>query len=260
MTPARLLTLCILFIIGCTAPPKPVASVPAPIIPPKPRPTYVLHLPGVAGKLPVDRYLVEGLYKGGLTPRAEIDDWTDGRAALNALSNSAENRKQAARIADKLTSIYRNDPATRVILIGHSGGTGAAIWTLEALPQDVKVDTVVLLACALSPKYDLSKALTHVQGKCYSMWSPLDNYVLGMGCRAFGTFDGEKTDAAGYIGFQAPATRDLKQYEKLIEFQWTSNLIPFDNDGTHIGWMSPYFARDWLAPLLLTGAPPAPRP
>ena len=36
--------------------------------------------------------------------------------------------------------------------------TGLAVWALEKLPDDVKVDTVLLMSSALSPTYDLSKA------------------------------------------------------------------------------------------------------
>ena len=49
-----------------------------------------------------------------------------------------------------------------------------AIWVLEKLPDDVHVDTLVMLACAMSPQYDLSPALRHVSGKAYVFVSPLD--------------------------------------------------------------------------------------
>ena len=62
--------------------------------------------------------------------------------------------------------------------------------------------TVFLLASALSPEYDLSKALGHVRGKVYVFTSPGDSLVLGTGTRLFGTIDGIKSDAAGLNGLR----------------------------------------------------------
>ena len=52
------------------------------------------------------------------------------------------------------------------------------MWALEKLPDDVMVDDLVMVASALSPQYDLSKALKHVRGKAYAFNSMLDVLIL----------------------------------------------------------------------------------
>ena len=96
------------------------------------------------------------------------------------------------------------DPKLEITLTSHSGGTGIAVWALEKMPEGMQVQTLVLLASALSPDYDLSKALRHVRGKAYVFYSQNDQVVLGAGTRLFGTIDGVKSDAAGLIGFRMP--------------------------------------------------------
>jgi pimeloyl-ACP methyl ester carboxylesterase len=152
-----------------------------------------------------------------------------------------------------ITDKYRADPRTRIYLSGHSGGTAIAVWALERLPPDVKVDTLLLIASALSPTYDLSPALRRVRGRAYALHSPYDP-VLGIGTRMFGTIDGIRTDAAGRVGFTPPPTAaDPPQYAKLTTVGYGPGWIRLSNIGDHIGPMMRPFAREVIAPLLQTG-------
>ena len=54
------------------------------------------------------------------------------------------------------------------------------VKALEDLPIG-SVEAVVLLAPAISPDYDLSKALKAVSREMVVFWSPLDVIVLGAG-------------------------------------------------------------------------------
>ena len=120
--------------------------------------TILLHLPGVAGELSIDRDLIRGLKAGGYSGQTEIYDWTESDPGLSALWSRRRNDKEAQRIADKIIQIVKDDPASRIVITAHSGGTGLAVWALEKLPQDLHVQTLILLSSALSPGYDLTKA------------------------------------------------------------------------------------------------------
>jgi len=218
---------------------------------------YLLHLPGIGGECWLDGALLRGLRQGGLAADAEIFDWTCRDPGLDSLLARARNREQAAKIAEHLAAFAHSHPATKIYLTSHSGGGGVAVWALEKLPTDVRIDTLFLIAPALSPTYDLTGALRHVRGRCYVFSSEGDAAVLGVGTRLFGTIDGEKTDAAGRVGFTRPATADPSQYAKIVPMPYQSAWMQFNNIGDHIGPMMAPFAKAVIAPLLL-GQPPMP--
>ena len=160
-------------------------------------------------------------------------------------------KSKAQKVADFITDRVRRQPGLEFILCGHSGGTGIAVWALEKLPDDVKIDKLILLASALSPGYDLSKALSHVRGACYSFCSENDILVLGTGTRMLGTIDGKQTEAAGYFGFIFPPTADPRQYDKLIQKPYDKSWMQYRNFGDHMGCMVRPFARAVIAPLVV---------
>jgi hypothetical protein len=212
---------------------------------------YLLHLPGIAGYRWVDRQMISGLREGGYAGRLAMHDWTADHEGLEALLNQPLHERESQRVADALTERYRENPGRRIVITSHSGGTGIAVWALEKLPDDVKVDTVVMLASALSPEYDLTKALRHVRGKVYAFNSLTDTLVLGVGTRTFGTVDGVKCDAAGRCNFVVPDGADAQQYKKLVQVPYSAAWMALGNIGDHIGPMSSRFARDVLAPVVL---------
>jgi len=219
--------------------------------PPAFRHAHLIHLPGVGGELSIDHDLIHGLVAGGYGGRCEIYDWTEKAPGLSALWSRERNEKEAQKIADKIEQIVKDDPAARITLTAHSGGNGLAVWALAKLPRGVQVETLVMLASALSPQYDLSDALRHVDGKAYVFYSEYDSIVLGAGTRAFGTIDGVRTDAAGKVGFTMPADGDKAQYAKLTQYPFDKAWMRLGNIGDHIGAMSPRFAEQILTPLVL---------
>jgi len=211
---------------------------------------YLLHLPGIGGTMRIDRSMTSGLLEG-VDADLEIYDWTCNDRGLDALLAYKRNHQQALVVAQKLEHQFREHPQTPILLTAHSGGTGIAVWALEALPADVKVDTVVLLASALSPQYNLTAALKHVSRNLYNLSSQGDSTVLGLGTQMFGTIDGIKTEAAGKIGFIVPQTAPRDLYTKLVEIPYREQWIELNNNGTHIGPMTKLFARTILSALLL---------
>lgn len=218
--------------------------------PPHAKP-YVMHLPGVSGTSNVDYSLKRGLQAGGFDGPFEIYDWTCHDPGIPALHNRARNEEQAQVVADILTKQYRKHPNQPIYLTCHSGGSGPATWALEKLPPDVHVACFVLLAPALSPTYDLSKALSHVVGHAYCFNSPSDDLVLGTGTKMFGTIDGLYCDAAGRVGFQKPEKADPAQYAKLILVPYQQQWSRYGHIGGHIGPMGSSFVEAIVAPLML---------
>jgi pimeloyl-ACP methyl ester carboxylesterase len=218
--------------------------------------TYVLHLNGIGGKMAIDQMLVQGLSQGGVDADYRIYDWTENEAGMLALTDVKLHERESAKVATIIGDYRQAHPDDRIILTTHSAGAGIAAWALEQLPPGVSIDTWVMLAPALSPKFDLSKALAHVKGKAYAFTSMNDVIVLGAGTRLMGTVDRVKTDAAGRVGFTEPASADDAQYQKLIGVPYDSAWMRFDNFGEHIGPMMRPFAKHVLAPTLLDGVVP----
>jgi hypothetical protein len=212
---------------------------------------FVMHLPGVSGTSMIDYTLIDGLKAGGFDGAFQIYDWTCRDPGIPALHNRARNEAQAAVVADILTRQYRAFPDRPIYLTCHSGGSGPATWALERLPADVKVSCFVMLAPALSPNYDLSKALSRVADKAFCFNSPLDDLVLGTGTKLFGTIDGVRGDAAGRIGFERPASADERQYAKLVIKPYESAWSRYGHVGGHIGCMGMTFVEAIVAPAML---------
>jgi pimeloyl-ACP methyl ester carboxylesterase len=230
-----------------------LSVVPAFAADPKP---YLLHLPGIGGHMLIDDRVTTGLRIGGINGEIEIYDWTHGNPGLPALGGYDRNQAESQKIADHLAELYRADPKRPIILTSHSGGGAMATWALEKVPVDVQVQTFLMLAPALSPEYDLSKALRQVKGKAYAFTSTFDT-VDGLGTRMMGTMDRQNVDAAGNVGFSMPvAPRDKSQYAKLTGYPYDPTWVDLGNAGDHIGTMTVPFARVILAPLLLTGQMP----
>ena len=220
--------------------------------------TYLIHLPGIAGDSPFDRWWMNELRLGGAADRVELYDWTCNDPWLGALQAFARNHREAQKIADRIVERRGTDPHARILFTAESGGTGPLVWALEKLPDGVMVDEVVLVAPAISPGYDLSAALHHVRDKMYVFTSAGDWLMLGWGTSTFGTIDRKNCDAAGRYGFIKPKLADTAEYKKLVQLPYDSAWMRYFNFGSHTGAMSPSFARHFLAPMLVKDEHPQP--
>lgn len=218
---------------------------------------WLLHLPGIGGEMRIDHTFTQGLAQGGVNAEIEIYDWTGTDRGMVALMQTKRHAEQSSIVATMIEKRVRENPNQKIIVTGHSAGTGIAVWALEKLPEDVMIDDLVLVASALSPTYDLSKALRHVRGKVYAFNSTLDVIILSVGTKGFGTVDRVKSVAAGLVGFEMPETGDKEQYAKLTQFPYDSDWLRFNNAGEHIGPMMRSFSRNVVARVLLgKGLPP----
>jgi len=219
-------------------------------------PPYVMHLPGVSGTSIVDHTLRAGMKAAGFDGPFEIYDWTCHDPGIPALHNRVRNERQAQIVADRITKQFHDKPEQPIFVTCHSGGVGPAVWALEKLPADVKVHSFIMLAPAMSPQYDLSKALSHVTDKAYCYWSTGDDLVLGTGTKIFGTIDGVKCEAAGKVGFSKPTMpADAKQYDKLVSKPYEAEWARLGHVGGHVGWMAKSFIQIVVAPGLLGKTP-----
>lgn len=225
----------------------------------QPKP-WLLHLNGIGGQRVCDAWLVRGLQQGGFAGAVEFYDWTGGKTGIEALQGRTLHEAEARKIADKLVDYRRAHPTTPIYITAHSGGCGLAAWALELLPDDIQVEAVFMFAPALSPEYDLTKALKHVKTQLYAFSSPHDSVVLGTGTKLFGTIDGLRVEAAGLNGFVQPKTADAEQYKKLLAQPYQKEwLAKYGNAGSHICPLRTKFAREYVAPILLNGAATAPK-
>ena len=126
---------------------------------------YTLVLNGVEGAHFGHAGFVAGLKSGGVPSEIEIVDWTTGTPALMLvhLRAAGRNQRQAEQIAAKIVAYQDEHPGRPVNIIGHSGGGGMTLLTLNALPKDRKVDSAILLAAAISPDFDLRPVLPKVE-------------------------------------------------------------------------------------------------
>jgi pimeloyl-ACP methyl ester carboxylesterase len=220
----------------------------------------LIHLPGIAGARLLDRYFVAGIHDGGYAGESETYDWTAGDPGIAALLARRRNEREADKVAARIEKLLTDDPDLKIRLVCHSGGAGIAAWALERLPEGMQVETLVLVAPALSQRYDLSKALAHVRGKAYAFTSENDAIVLGAGTRLLGTIDGVKEDASGLKGFTKPEGADDAQYAKLVPMPYRAEWMDLGNIGDHVGPMGRTFAREVISLIVQGREPPPPRP
>ena len=220
----------------------------ASVAPPR---AYHLHLPGIGGYRRIDKNMLIGLEEGGLNADVQEYDWTMGNPGLASLLGVQRHTVESARVAKLITNaVAAHHGAARDDELSQRRGGDRGVG-VEQCPDNVQIDDLLMLSPALSPDYDLSKALKHIRGHLYVIYSDYDVAVLGVGTSLFGTMDGEKVEAAGKVGFTRPAGADAAEYAKLEQVPFDSDWIRLGNIGDHIGSMSRPFARTILAPLLL---------
>jgi pimeloyl-ACP methyl ester carboxylesterase len=215
----------------------------------------VVSLDGVGGYNWGPKWLRAGLDEAGVAAAIVIYDWSKGPKGMFVadLVDEARNHAAAKDLAQMVETYLATMPNRPVTLIGHSGGTAVVVWALESLPEGCMVERAILMAPALAPDYDLSKALRHVRGRLYVMYSYADVPLMAAGTAVFGTMDRQHSVSAGLVGFKMPvsvAPAERAQYLKVRQIPWTISLIKTGHLGGHMGWTSTRFARDFLAPIL----------
>jgi pimeloyl-ACP methyl ester carboxylesterase len=201
-----------------------------------------------------------GLEAAGYSGAFENHVWQTGfGVAADQSASVAYKRTRAQEMADEIGQYMSEHPNAPVNLIGLSAGTAVAVFTLEQLPSDRRVDNVVLLGSSLSRHYDLSKALRHVKNRMYVFTSEKDA-VLKFAVSAAGTADRRFCGAcaAGLHGFHVPAEQSAdaaRLYGKLENIAWREDFGGAGNLGGHTDATNAAFVRSYIAPLLKQEGP-----
>ncbi len=224
----------------------------------------VYILPGIEGRSYANRNIARGLKRGGVMSGISIFDWTTRIGFMGwytHLTDTRRNRIEATRLARIILRYQRTHSDRPVTIIAHSGGTGIAVMAVEMLAKDRPIDAVILLAAALSPQRDLTRALMRTRRGIWNFYSPRDVGFLILGTSLFGTIDRKYGAGAGAVGFEVPdgsseATAALYA-GKLVQVRYHESMADDGNPGTHTGWTSRRFVARWLAPIVLEQDGPA---
>ncbi len=171
--------------------------------------------------------------------------WTD-------LTWHRRNRVMGAKLARRLLQMHRDNPGRPIHVFAYSGGASVGVFACESLRGRKVVNTLLLVAPALSPGFDLTPALRAVD-RCKILVSPRDSVVLGLGTRLLGTSDRVHGQSAGMVGFQGMGDlpRGSKSdYDRCWQIRWNASLRGDGNYGGHAGWIATPFLRRYLMRLL----------
>jgi pimeloyl-ACP methyl ester carboxylesterase len=221
----------------------------------------VICLDGVGGWNWLPRLTRLGLARGGVEAAIVLYNWSVGPLGLwvTDLFVERRNRRMARDLAEVVAGYRAARPGRPVTLVGHSGGGALAAWTLEALPESAPVDRALLLAPALSPRYNLAAALARVRDRATATYSWGDLALMGLGTTLFGTIDRRFGPSAGLVGFRLPpglTDAQRQAYARLRQVPWRPAMIRDGHPGEHVGWTGIRFARRVLAPIVLGRSDP----
>lgn len=196
----------------------------------------IMMLPGIEGRQWELQYAYAALRDAGIDSAIDIRDWSRPTGSLSNLIDLPGNQSLARKLAGDIYKYSRQHPNCPIDLIGYSGGGGVVILTAEYLPESVRLRYIILAQAALSPNYDLTRALEHVDGQLVNLYCPTDWLVLGLGTQLFGTIDRVKTAAAGKVGFNIErAVPNESMRSKFRQHAWSLNDFGTGHWGTHIG-------------------------
>lgn len=209
-----------------------------------PRAQYgiTFYCPGAGNVDMGDAGLREGLRARGY--RGEVSRLTWSVSFNPAIDQTvrAIAKLGATRLAGYIQDYMDQYPDREVNLVGLSAGSGVAIWALETLKPQYKVNNVILLGSSLSSDYDVSDALKRVKGNIYCYYSPNDAVLAGP-MKVFGTIDGKLlVDGAGAVGLHPPHGQ-----ARVVNIGWRPEFERYGYTGGHVDSTSPAFVQQYIS-------------
>jgi hypothetical protein len=193
------------------------------------------------------------LPRAGVHHEVREFNWSHGFGQLlKDLQDTRHLLRKAEELAAEIRRVKAERPDDPVFVVAKSGGTGPALAAVEQLPP-ATLERLVLVSSALSPGYDLRQALRATRREVVSFSSPVDQLVLGLGTRQFGTIDRVYGPSAGLHGFQVPPNLPPEEralYDRLVQVRWRAGMILQGNHGGHAGTSTPAFVAREIAPWL----------
>lgn len=165
----------------------------------------VIILPGIEGESPFNHDIRSGLVDADVPGAMMIYHWGRPIPVAGPILNQMDvlgNRIEGRRIAQIIVDYQDSHPGKPVHLVGHSGGGGMAVFAAEALPDDRKVDGLVLISASISCDYKLTKAIDHCKSGIVNFYCKGDVGMLVIGTTLAGNVDGAHGPAAGQKEFQ----------------------------------------------------------
>jgi len=206
----------------------------------------VVVLGGVEGPSLYARAMATGILKSGWRGAVVVYEWNAGPPIVRALKNLM-NREHQERCAGELVRMIRGHRTrhgnTRVALLAQSGGCWIVVRALEHLGAAEAIDRAVLLAPAISPGHDPTRAAMGCREGMASVGGPGDLFFLGLGTSVFGTSDRHFGPSCGLTGWRTspPGFDDVS---------WRPAWVRFAYVGNHVSTVSPIFIRRVIAPWL----------
>ena len=213
------------------------------MIPQRKKMGLVVILPGIEGESSNNLNIREGLVKAGCMRAIGIYNWGFPVPGLLGLwenqTDTGRDRAEGAKIANRICKYKAKYPNEPIYIIGHSGGGGVAVFAAEALPDDCKINGLILISASLSDDYDLTVALSKCKAGILNFYSPNDQILRGTA--VFGNVDGGHSPSAGLSGF-------TKQYSKLFQIQVTPDMTRNTGGIQHCAGTKPGFVKKYIAP------------
>jgi len=180
-------------------------------------------------------------------------NWSHGWGhILRDLQDSPHLLRKAYELAELIHKQKDAEPQRAIYVVARSGGAAIALTAFEELPP-ATVERVVLLSAAVSPNYDLRPALKATRTEIVSFHSAVDQIVLGIATKRFGTADRVFGPSAGLRGFtlpRYPGEPEWEPYRRLVQIPWQPAMLLEGNPGLHLGTSLPTFLGAEVAPWL----------
>ncbi|MHC5111720.1 MAG: alpha/beta fold hydrolase, partial [Planctomycetota bacterium] len=221
---------------------------------------YVYYLDGAGGGGTTNWLggVRNGLLKAGYDGSGEMFSWETGKGVVADQESSNEYKKEkAAELASQIQAFRAEHGDVPITLIGFSAGTAVATFTLETLPEDVRISDVILLGGSLSTSHDLTNALKRIDNRLYIFTSRKDAVLqLAIPLSGAADRDATTTDTVGVDGPQVPEgaseeTRELYA-DKVIVIPRTRKAEHYGDEGGHTDAVGEDFVRHYVAPLVNT--------
>ena len=217
----------------------------------------VMLLPGIDGTTTVSDNIARGMYLGGVEKAVEVYDWRSfpGWNPLH-LATYKSNLRHAGRIAGRILEYKEAYPDRPVHLVGHSAGAGMSLFVLQELADICSVDSVVLLAAAISRRYDVQAVAENTKRGVWNFSSKVDIAADVVGTTVFGNMDRKHGWSAGAMGFKLDAA-DLTD-TKVHEVPYRVGMAKHWNFGGHFGCTNVSFVSRYVAPIIAGAVTTAP--
>ena len=206
----------------------------------------VLVLPGIDGAGPWYNSLTGGLKEGG--DEVHLVHWGMPLLFLANLTFPVIHSAAERGLAQRIRQERAEHPDGRITLVGHSAGCGVILQALARLETGLQVETVVLLAPAVSEDYDLAPAISHTRGTVHVFYSSHDQMLLST-C-VTGTYDHVFSNSGGLNGFALTERLAATARVHLIQHAYDPAWKTLGCEGGHFGWRSKPFVEQVLVPLM----------